>query len=310
MIPPLGNDPVAARQPHYSPKQIADALQVSESSVKRWCDRGTINTIRTVGGHRRIALDGLQAFLSQADRALVNPDVLGLPALSSCRKSEISGADTADQRQFRNAIAVGDEPTCRQILHARIASRRKDQGQTCAEIAEWLIADAMHGLGDAWCSNELDVYQERRACGIAHRLISELTATLPPPKSTALTAVGGAPEGDHYQLPMMLVQLALRERGWNSVCLGNHLPLQSFAQAAHDYHSDMVWLSVSAMADATAFIAEETKLAADLGEHIPLLVGGRALCDEIRPRLRYTAHCDNLRQFVELVAMMQLSLRR
>ncbi|GAA5507078.1 helix-turn-helix domain-containing protein [Novipirellula caenicola] len=301
---------MAARQPHYSPKQVADALQVSESSVKRWCDRGTIPTIRTVGGHRRITLDGLQVFLSQADRTLVNPDVLGLPALISCRKTEISGAATDYQRQFRSALAVGDEPACREILHHQIELRQTEQGQTRAEIAELLIADAMHGLGEAWCRNELDVYQERRACGIAHQLITELTATLPPPKSTALTAVGGAPEGDHYQLPMMLVQLALRELGWNSVCLGNHLPLQSFAQAAHDYQSDLVWLSVSALTDAAAFIAEETQLAADLGEHIPLLVGGRALCDEIRPRLRYTAHCDNLRQFVELVAMMQLSLRR
>ncbi|WP_442510124.1 helix-turn-helix domain-containing protein [Novipirellula sp. SH528] len=301
---------MAVRQPHYSPKQVADALQVSESSVKRWCDRGTIPTIRTVGGHRRIALDGLQTFLTQADRALVNPDVLGLPALLSCRKSEISGAETDYQRRFRSAMAVGDEPTCRKILQNQIEHRQSERGQTRAEIAELLIADAMHGLGEAWCSNELDVYQERRACGIAHQLISELTATLPPPKSTALTAVGGAPEGDHYQLPMMLVQLALREMGWNSVCLGNHLPLQSFVQAAHDYQTDLVWLSVSAMTDAAAFIAQETKLAADLGEHIPLLVGGRALCDDIRPRLRYTAHCDNLRQFVELVAMMQLSLRR
>ena len=43
-------------------RQVAEALSVSESSVKRWCDQGAIPTIRTVGGHRRIPLDGLLRF--------------------------------------------------------------------------------------------------------------------------------------------------------------------------------------------------------------------------------------------------------
>ncbi len=39
-----------------TPKQVARAIQVSESSIKRWCDRGTIPAEYTAGGHRRIPL--------------------------------------------------------------------------------------------------------------------------------------------------------------------------------------------------------------------------------------------------------------
>ena len=33
-----------------SPKQVAHAMGVSESSLKRWCDQGLIPTVRTAAG--------------------------------------------------------------------------------------------------------------------------------------------------------------------------------------------------------------------------------------------------------------------
>ena len=37
---------MAAPQPQFSPKQVASALQASESSVKRWCDDGDLAAVR------------------------------------------------------------------------------------------------------------------------------------------------------------------------------------------------------------------------------------------------------------------------
>ena len=37
-----------------SPREVAVALGVSESSVKRWVDLGELAALRTAGGHRRI----------------------------------------------------------------------------------------------------------------------------------------------------------------------------------------------------------------------------------------------------------------
>ncbi len=44
-------------------RQVATELQVSESSIKRWCDLGLIPTQRTAGGHRRIGRSALQSFV-------------------------------------------------------------------------------------------------------------------------------------------------------------------------------------------------------------------------------------------------------
>ncbi len=293
---------MALPQPQFSPKQIAEALRASESSVKRWCDSGTIPTVRTVGGHRRITLEGLQKYLRDSGVTLLDPQVLGLPTLGYCRKLEIPGNRTPEHSDFRTALAHGDESTCRKILRSCVA-----QFGSRSSAAGELITDAMHGLGSAWKCNEIDVYQERRACDISIRLINELRSELPPVRSDAPIAVGGTPAGDPYQLPTSLVELALREVGWNAISLGSNLPLESFRQAAHDQNPKLVWLSVSAIENLPNFIAEQNRLAGQLSDDITLLVGGRALTDDVRPRLSYTAHCDSLQHLVELAAVLILN---
>ncbi|MEM6366523.1 MAG: helix-turn-helix domain-containing protein [Planctomycetota bacterium] len=297
-----------AKSPNqFSPKQVAKSLQVSESSVKRWCDQGVIPTIRTVGGHRRITLSGLRKFLSETDRTLVDPqslqiDAIELEAAGSAkpRRTAIPGEGSEPaQQEFRAALAEGDEDRCMEIINARIKL-----GWNRAEVAEDLIADAMRGLGEAWDCGDLEVYQERRSCNICTRVIYNLRESLPPMAEDAPVAIGAAPESDPYQLPSALVELALRECGWNAINLGNDLPLSSLIQAAKDYQPRLVWLSVTSVDDPSRFVREQNKLADTLGDEVSMIVGGRALDDKFRPKLRYTAHCDSLRHLIELAGIL------
>ncbi len=67
----------------------------------------------------------------------------------------------------------------------------------------------------------------------------------------------------------------------------------------------MVWLSVTAVDDPVRFVREQNKLADSLGDRVSLIVGGRALDDQLRPKLRYTAHCDSLRHLIELAEILK-----
>ncbi len=292
---------MAARQPHYSPKQLAESLAVSESSVKRWCDAGKIPTIRTLGGHRRVPLDGLQQFLRQTSRRLSHPEALGLPSLAADRENVVI-CEQADsqQRAFGAFLAAGDEFSCRRILRERILD-----GWTRAQATEDLITAAFREIGDAWACGQLDVYQERRGCEICLRLVSEMRSALPAPRHDAPVAIGGTPEGDLYQLPTAMVELALREAGWRATNLGSNLPLESFHQAAHDYQPKLVWLSVSVVEDEAKFTARLNQVIEFLGPDTALLLGGRALTDTLRSQLNYTSYGSDLSQLVELAATLE-----
>ena len=290
---------MAAEPVHYSPKQVADALSASESSVKRWCDQGAIPTVRTSGGHRRISLDGLQAFSRASGRAVVSPEVLGLPKLLNQRIHAIPGNADESLTAFRVALARGDESRCRDLFRGAVGD-----GQRASFAAEKLITDAMRGIGDAWDCDELDPYQERRACGICTRLIDELRSTLPSISGVAPIAIGGSLSGDLYQLPTSLVELTLREQGWDATNIGCNLPPESFLQAAHDFQPKMVWLSVSTIDCLDDFVNQQNRLAEGLGSGVSLVVGGRVLTDDIRPRLKYTAFCDSMNHLAELSGMI------
>lgn len=294
---------MSIQQQLFSPKQIAQALQASESSVKRWCDQGAISTVRTVGGHRKISLDALHDFLRTSNRMLTVPEALGLPQTERSARAEIPGGDDSDQKLFRTALAEGDDATCRRLLRKRVGLVGSS-----AEAADYLITDAMHGFGEAWDCSEIDSYQERRGCDSCIRLLNELRNELADLPKSAPVAIGGTLAGDPYQLPTAMVELSLREAGWNATSLGCGLPAESFIRAVDDCRPKLVWLSISSIGDVDAFISAQTRLAESLGDNVALLIGGQGLTEDVRKCLRYTAHCDSLRNLVDFAFMLRLNL--
>ncbi|QDT12191.1 helix-turn-helix domain-containing protein [Planctomycetes bacterium K23_9] len=291
---------MSAQQPHFSPKQVAKSLEVSESSIKRWCDQGVIPTVKTSGGHRRISLEGLHDFLQASGREFAHPEELGGAVLPQRRRTRIPGKRHPTQAAFREALADSDEMKCEQLVRQWLAD-----GWSRSETANDLITDALRGIGEAWNCHEIDVYRERVACGICMRLIHKLRTELPPVEHDAPLAIGGTLTGDAYEVPTALVDLMLHELGWRSLNLGTNLPVESYLQAASDHRPTLVWLSISTIDDQSQFIANEIRLSNSLDDEVSLIVGGRALCDQIRPQLSYTAHCDSLSHLAQLATMIK-----
>jgi hypothetical protein len=76
--------------------------------------------------------------------------------------------------------------------------------------------------------------------------------------------------------------------------------MSEFRAAVRDYQPKVVWISLSCLADEEKFVREFNETADALPKQTALLIGGRAATDTLRPRLRYTGHCDSLRNLVDL----------
>src|SRR5437764_13756024 len=85
-----------------TPKELAQAIGVSESSLRRWVDAGDIRVARTAGGHRRIELAEAIRFIRHLGIPVVRPEVLGLAP----EAARTPGA-TDDQTLFE-ALVAGD----------------------------------------------------------------------------------------------------------------------------------------------------------------------------------------------------------
>lgn len=265
-------------------KQVARALEVSESSIKRWCDKGVLPATYTAGGHRRIPMSGLIDFLRTSNHDLARPEVLGLPATSG------QGVRVLDRAasQLSQALLEGDEESCR-----RIAVDLYLAEHSLSNICTGVFAKAFDEIGQKWECGEAEVYQERRGCTIIGRVLSELRSFLPAPSSDAPVAIGGAPSGDPYNLGTTMVELVLREPGWNAVSLGYNLPFETLSAAIKKNRPSLFWMSVSHMDDKRAFLDGYAELYDTFGLDVAFVVGGRALTAEVRNEMKYAAFCDN-----------------
>jgi excisionase family DNA binding protein len=279
-----------------STKQVARAVGVSESSVKRWCDKGDIPTQYTAGGHRRVLLADFAAFVRHGRHQVVNPEALGLPPTSGQSVRVIERA----REQMTAALVAGDEQLCRQIAIDLYLA-----GHGLGLICDDVFAVAFRSIGEAWSCGETEVYQERRGCEITLRVLYELRSLLPTPAEDAPLAIGGAASGDPYGLGTTMCELVLRDAKWNATSLGSNLPFDTLGAAILEHRPRLFWISCSHIADEAAFLAGYGALQEKHGASVAFVVGGSALTAEIRQEMKFAAYCDNMQHLEGFARTLQ-----
>lgn len=278
-----------------TPKQVARAIRVSESSVKRWCDNGAIPTRYTAGGHRRIPLCGLLDFLKASQYHLADPEVLGLPAagLRETRCLEASAELLAD------TLLAGDDAHCRQILVELYLAEH-----SVSAICDGALAKAFELIGHRWSCGEAEIYQERRGCEIALRNLYELRSLMNPAAPSAPRAIGATPAGDHYSLPTTMAELVLQEAGWNARSLGSNIPLATLRNAIRDQQPRLFWLSCTHLEQPEDFLPAYRSLYEEFSERVAFVVGGQALTESLRQQIPCTAWCGTMEQLESAAAQV------
>jgi methanogenic corrinoid protein MtbC1 len=270
-----------------SPKQAARAMGVSESSLKRWCDRGLIETVRTAGGHRKMLVSEVLRYLRQNDKRLVSPEVLGLPSVSAHAGLGLSRAKPL----LVEALLSGDEALARQIIFDLYHAKH-----SLSVIFDQVFAAAFREIGERWACHDADIYQERRGCEIALRILFDLRGLQKPPMKKLL-ALGATCEGDMYSIPSTMAELVLRDAGFFATCLGCSIPFASLVRAVQELRPALFWLSVSYIRDGFDFTSEFAALSKTcLATKTAFVVGGRALSAELRQRMTYSSFCDTMQQ--------------
>ncbi len=274
---------------YVSTAQVAQALGVSVTTVKRWVDDRVLPAHRTAGGHRKLLMNDVLRLvrdgnLPQADLTKLLP------------KTATQVADPSDtQQQFLAAVERDDAEMMRTLVLGAYQG-----GISVETIADRVISPTMLHVGHEWEAGRLTVAKEHRISQAVMGVMYELRAHLRVnAEGGRPVAVGGAPEHDHAGLPSLLAKLTLLDAGWDAVNLGPHTPTSAFRSAIDDLRPALVWVSVTHLQDADRFVGEFNELS-DYAEErqVAVAVGGRGLTQGIRERLRYTTYGDGLTQLM------------
>lgn len=280
---------------YLSPAEVAKALGVGVSTVKRWVDGAILPAHRTAGGHRKLLLADVLRMVRENE----------FPHLDL---GKLEGTPTAPHPQhlrdaLTKALEAGDESRVRTLV-----VRAFEGGMSVAALADDALAPALRAVGHLWESGRLDVYEEHRGTQICIAALSALRTKLEASveRGTKPLALGAGPEGDHYLLPGMLAQLVLAESGWKSIFLGPNMPLASLALAAETQKPRMVFLSATYLADRDAFRDDYLDFYRRCRNlNIAVALGGQAIDAELRAHLPWSFCGDTLTQLAEFARTLE-----
>lgn len=253
-----------------SPRQVAQAIGVSESSLKRWADEGAIRAVRTAGGHRRIPLAEAIRFIRSTGTQVVQPSVLGLSDLNGV--SDNMPAEGHEATWLRELLEEGKEREARGFVLSLYLT-----GRSVESICDGPVQHAMENLGELWEDGPNGIFIEHRAAEICLQALHQLQLMIDV-VADAPVAIGGAGPEDPYLLPTASAAATLKSHGFRISNLGARTPLEALSAAARSQHARLVWLCVSTdegiaklRNDLPAFASELQRFGTSV------IVGGRCL---------------------------------
>lgn len=275
-----------AERRSLSTAQVARALGLSVTTVKRWVDDGVLPATRTVGGHRKILVGDVvrlarEGRLPQADISKLLPAPRDVD-LSNCR---------ALVDQLEAAVRDGDLTVAQGLLHGAYRN-----GFPLDALADQVIRPVLEEVGRQWQCGRIGVMHEHRATQTIVGGLYDLQAGLPAGlERNRPVALGGAPEFDLTVVPTLLARMVLLDAGWDALNLGPNTPTSAFVAAMDEFRPRLVWVCVTHLRDPDYFLEEHQKLYREAeARKIAVAVGGRALTKELRERMSYTTFGDGM----------------
>lgn len=217
---------MSERDPTLSTQELADALGVSLSSVKRWIDNGRIQAIRTTGGHRRIRTAEALRVIRAHNGKSTTP--IGLDS---------EGVE-ASLLKYSHALRFGDEDAAVEVVLDRLLL-----GEPLGALLDSPVFEAYRTLR-AECSHpSRECVVLHRALAISRKVVAALCGpTLTRSRNANSVVLLGDLGKEVDSLPTVLAEAIFASRGFRCVQLGAGVDVDVFAGAIDRLKPKLVWL--------------------------------------------------------------------
>jgi len=229
--------------------EAARLAGVGPTAIKRWADSDILKCVRTPGGHRRFERAVVERFLLNA------------------------AGGPGEGHRWDGWIDDLIQDGRAQVLQARLLGERATLGAWHLVAAD--LGRLLEELGERWCACRLTVLEEHLASARLQRALAGVVESLPL-APTAPRCLLACAEGDDHTLGLSLVELCLREAGWQCEWAGSRTRLAEIVEGAASGRIGMVTVSASAYSsDADALESQARALASACAIHrVSLVLGG------------------------------------
>ena len=247
------------QEPLWTSNDVARALGVGVSSIKRWTDDGKLESVRTVGGHRRYRLEAIHRFASA--RGL---DTSALPPLERIEQFEKLDTSALIAKLLVD-LEAGDVESVRRVVSSHLAL---DEERVA--FLDTIVGELLREIGEKWERGEWSVGMEHRTS----YAVAEVIDRSRPPLVDGPIALLCCPPGELHSIPLNMVRIVLAWNGFRGDFLGADAPWESIRGAIDAQKPTLVLLSAR---NQVPFNSPEFRALAEhcLGLGIDLVIGGQ-----------------------------------
>ncbi len=234
--------------------ESAALLDVHESSIKRWCDGGSIDCAVTAGGHRRITLDELLGFA--AAQGIPCPLLVFGPHANEVWLAWTRANRSEDYAGFSDLVyqwvSNGES-----ILPCLLWKYIVGQGIPLSVLFDRVVSPVMHRVGADWQRGTLDVGDEHFISNVIldslHELRQSCSSLSNRGAAARPVALIGCIEGERHEIGPHMARILLESKGWRTRFLGASIPAE-----------DLVWQQIKSASSLVCISATPPSVPSDM----------------------------------------------
>lgn len=193
--------------------------------------------VNRVAAMRREIADGLST--AEAARR-----VLGTSADTWSAPPDLGATIDGPMRDLRTALEAFDDPSAHAAIDRLVASLSLES------FLREVVLPLLHAIGEGWERGEITIAQEHFASNLVRGRLMALGRGWG--RGTGRHALLAAPPGEQHDLGLVVLALALRDRGWRVTFLGADTPIATIADTVLRVAPEVVVLAMLKQPDVTS----------------------------------------------------------
>lgn len=225
-----------------STAEVARLFNVTETTVKRWADEGTLKCQKTPGGHRKFLMKHLAEFAS-----VNNYEPLGTLAFMEGDKQAPRIEAAVLERDFsvlaETFVRKALSPDETDLYH--YFSYLYQHHFQLWEIYDLVLSPGMREIGDRWSRGEIGINHEHRASYEVLDALAKLQAQVHRRPPTGHSVICAAIDDELHEIGLRCASYLFESEGWKVHYIGARTPADALVAAVEELRPTVVCLSIT-----------------------------------------------------------------
>ncbi len=242
---------------YFNSEEAARILNVNVSSIKRWTEDGTLECVKTAGGHRKFTMQHLAKFLEQhktkTSRANLFP-------IESEQDLEINTRILKADFPFLIDYVSEQSRLCQRDRVLRVFNGLYLAQHPLYEIYDQLVTPVLQMTGDLWAQGKLSIIEEHFSTQTIRDCLIRLQGIIQIPSEKVGTAFCLIMSQELHDVAIKMVDHVLELKGYKVLFSGQMTPSMKIEKIFELYHPDRVYISSTLVTDVNLVQAEFDKI--------------------------------------------------